>query len=59
MTELLTSTNQTVAATNQLLISLKLALLRMKSDGISGTQEVMVFESIMNSLETLYHASSE
>ena len=33
--------------------------LRMKSDGISGTQEVMVFESIMNSLETLYHASSE
>lgn len=59
MTELLTSTNQTVAATNQLLISLKLALLRMKSDGISGTQEVMVFESIMNSLETLYHASSD
>ena len=59
MTELLTSTNQTVAATNQLLISLKMASLRMKSDGISGTQEVMVFESIMNSLETLYHASSD
>ena len=59
MTSLLSSTNQTVVTTNQLLISLKTAAVRMKSDGISRTQEVMVFESIMDSLETQYLECSQ
>lgn len=59
MTSLLSSTNQTVVTTNQLLISLKIAAVRMKSDGISRTQEVIVFEGIMDSLETQYLECSQ
>ena len=56
---LLSSTNQTLATTNQLLLSLKIAAFRMKSDGISRTQEVTVFEGIMDSLETQYRECSK
>ena len=58
MTTLLTSTNRIVATTNQLLASLKMAAARMKTEGISRTQEVSVFEGIMDSLETQYHECS-